>query len=448
MNEKKCLVVIGGQIAGMSAALFARYEYPDAQITVVAAENVALYNKIALVSYLTGKKMSRHLRFYPDNWLESERIALVLGKSAVALDREGHTVALSDGRVLPYDKLILATGAEPIELPMSDAEQGLWMPLWSLSDAAKIHAALPTSERVVVVGGGILGVETAVDLANYGKVVTLVEGSATLMATHLDKEAAGMFARFMEQKRIDLKLGSFVDSVQSSGSFKKLLLEDGSTLETDLVILTAGVRPNVVLAREAGLQVNRGIVVDSHMVTSDPDILACGNCTELDGGLRLLWNPAKHEGEVAGRNAFVPLLQAHGSPEIVHVKLPEMPLFVCGTPLHEQDDDRVLVRKTDECYRLLRLSESGQVKGAILLGDASGYYSLQKAAFAGWQAPKSSQNGGDLEEMLRLMAQEFGEDEGETKCWVCQMCGYVYEGEYPPEICPVCAVGKDQFLVA
>jgi nitrite reductase (NADH) large subunit len=447
-GERK-LVVIGSGVAGATAALAARAETPDAEVVVYSIERHPFYNKIALGSVITGARRPEHLAVLAPDWLESHGVEHRRGESVRALDPDRGRALLETGADVSFDRLILATGASPTLPPVPGIDGPGVFPLWSLDDALTIRDGVRGARRIVVIGGGVLGVEAAFDLSAIGVEVTLVEARPTLMPDLLDAQAARLLADALAARGVRVLADSPVTGVSHGVGRCRIELGRGAALDVDVAILVAGVAPNVGLARSAGLRTGRGILVDEHQRTSHPRVLAAGNCTEPATGVAFLWNPARRQGEVAGINAFEVKRAFEPFPPTLHTKTPGFPVFVCGRTTRSEPGDRVLSSLRGESYRALRVDREHRLVGAICAGDVGGYPALERAIVRGEAVPVRLRGEGSADAVVEALAPpvERGERTGPTP-WVCRMCGYTPEGEHPPEVCPVCGVGRDQFVAA
>ena len=442
------IIVVGGGIAGVSAAKAARDEYPDAGITLFAREPYPFYNRIALCAFITGKKQQDHLQFYRADWLRGEGIDARWGEDVESIDPGPGSVTSKDGRRWGYDRLILATGAVPTVPAIDGIDNVGVFTLWSLSDAIGIRDALQGARTVAIIGGGVLGVETAVELANIGKKVTLLEAGDSVLPLHLDRISSGMFEEFLREKGIDTRLSASVERVETRGAGLRVIHGGGAGIDADMVLLMAGATPDTRLARSAGIECGDGIIVDSYMNTDVAGISACGNCVQLGGERSFLWNPARAQGEIAGSNAFENRRKATSEPQVIHLKMPEMPLFVCGRPTFRERGDMVIDERSHRAYRALRFDDQYRLKSAIFLFETDGFYEIEKIIRRALPVSKDLVKARDIEGIVESVSLPKDDDGNRHHGWVCRMCGYSHEGDYPPEICPVCSVGKDQFLAA
>ena len=189
-------------------------------------------------------------------------------------------------------------------------------------------------------------------------------------------------------------------------------------------------------------------MVDEYQRTSDFRVLAAGNCVELDSGKCFLWNPAKGQSEIAGLNAFETKRALIPRPLTLHAKTPGLPIFVCGRFNRAEPGDEVLRRRQGATYRALRIDGEGRLVGAVCIGDSQGAYALEQAISRGQVLSPDLRATGAVEPVVESLTPPDESDCYLKPNWVCQMCGYNAEGAEPPEICPVCGVGRDQFIAA
>ena len=444
----KKLMIIGSGIAGVSAAHSARAEYPEADISLYSAEPYPFYNKIALNSYITGHIRRDHLGFYPMGSLEEKRIIPHIGHAAESIDPGAHQVIMDNGDRIDYDTLILATGADS-KLPRIDGigENGVFG-LWTLSDAMEIRAAMVDARTVFILGAGILGVEIAIALIEAGKNVILAGSGDRVLPRQLNHAASAVYRRFLVETGIDLHPSRQVNRIERHQGGLRISAEGGESWDADAMLVLAGADPDTRLARSSGIECSRGILVNHRMETSHPDILACGNCTELEGVSSLLWNSAMNQGEIAGRNAFERRHDYDPAIETIHIKTPDIPMFTCGPNEDVGEDEIEFVDGKNDGYRSIRIDSSGRLLSAIFVRNVHGAFDVERGIRGGLKIPDEIRAAGDIDGIIGYLAKPPRLDLYSGRAWVCRMCGYVYEGDDPPEICPVCAVGKDQFLAA
>jgi nitrite reductase (NADH) large subunit len=267
------LVVVGNGMAGMRAVEELLARAPDRfAITVIGAEPHTNYNRIQLSGVLAGDKTFDDIVINSRQWYDAHGIRLIAGARAVAIDRQARQVALGDGAIVPYDKLLLATGSKPLAPPIP----GLGLPnvraFRDIADVAAMIEAAKTARRAVVIGGGLLGLEAAWGLKRRGMAVSLVHLMPTLMERQLDAAAGALLQRELDARGIAFYTNAQTEEIEGGERAEAVVLADGRRIAADLVVLAVGIRPNIDLVRGAGLDVNRGILVGDDMATTDPDI--------------------------------------------------------------------------------------------------------------------------------------------------------------------------------
>ncbi len=311
-DPRKHLVVIGNGMAGMRTVeeLLARDEAHHYRITVFGAEPHVNYNRIMLSSVLAGDKSLDDIVINPQDWYDDNGIRLYAGDPVARIDRGSKTVTAASGRTLPYDCLLLATGSRPLAPPIP----GLGLPgvcaFRDIADVGKMLESARIHKRAVVIGGGLLGLEAAWGLKQQGMSVALVHLMPTLMERQLDAAAGQLLQRDLDRRGIAFFTNGQTEEILGTDHAEGVQLADGRTIPADLVVLAIGIRPNIDLARAAGLEVNRGVKVFDDMRTSDPDIFAVGECVEhrgqVFGLVAPLWDQAKVcAAQLAGDEAAV-----------------------------------------------------------------------------------------------------------------------------------------------
>ena len=272
-------IIVGAGQAGLQVADSLRKEGFEDRITLFGDETTLPYQRPPLSKkYLEGSVNDDRLLIRPATFYEKNDVTVELGKHIDQIDRGRHEIVLDDGSRVHYDKLALTTGARVRELPLPGADDPRVMYLRSLKDSRRIRSALEDAERVVVVGGGFIGLEFAAIARGLKKMVTVVEAQQRLMERAVSEKISAYFQQLHESHGVDFALSAGVETI-SCGSVVGVGLANGTTLEADLVVVGIGVEPNLELADGAGLEVDGGIVVDEYVTTSDPDIVAAGDCT-------------------------------------------------------------------------------------------------------------------------------------------------------------------------
>ncbi len=284
MRKKEKLVVIGNGMAGMRCVEeLLKRDALRYQITVFGAEPHTNYDRIMLSSVLAGEKKIDQIVINSLRWYGENEIRLFAGDGVAAIDRAAKTVTSESGRVEAYDKLLIATGSRPIVPPIP----GLQLPgICAFRDIADIEQMIEAAgehKRAIVIGGGLLGLEAANGLLKRGMSVAVVHLMETLMERQLDAVAGGLLQRELDGRGLNFFMNGQTEEIFGDDRVRGVRLADGREVPGDLVVMAIGIRPNVDLAKACDLEINRGIIVDDTMRTSDPDIFAVGECVEHRG---------------------------------------------------------------------------------------------------------------------------------------------------------------------
>jgi 3-phenylpropionate/trans-cinnamate dioxygenase ferredoxin reductase subunit len=273
------IVIVGGGLAGAKAAEALRDQGFTGHLTLVGDEQQPPYERPPLSKdYLTGKADRESVFVHPGGWYAEHDVDLLLGSAATAIDRAEHRVRLADGTTVGYDKLLLATGSSPRLLPVPGADADGVHYLRRMEDSDRIKDALATAGRLVVIGAGWIGLEITAAARQAGVEVTVLEAADLPLLRVLGPEVAKVFADLHTEHGVDLRFGAGVSEITTvDGMATGVRLSDGTVVPADHVVVGVGISPNTQLAEAAGLDVANGIVVDSALRTSDPDIFAAGD---------------------------------------------------------------------------------------------------------------------------------------------------------------------------
>ncbi|MEU6751090.1 FAD-dependent oxidoreductase [Spirillospora sp. NPDC046719] len=388
MNRER-IVVVGNGMAGARFVSELRSRDPGVPVTVFGAETQRPYNRVLLSNVLAGKTRPDHISLVDAAWYASHGVDARLGVEVVRVDREARAVHASDGTVTRYGTLVLATGSTAFVPPMPGLEDGLpggALVFRTLDDCRRISELAESAQRAVVVGGGLLGIEAARGLMGRGLDVTVLHLAGHLMERQLDPAAGKVLARTLERLGIGTRVQANVAGLRTAGTGAdravtgvELALPDGGreVLDTDLVILSCGVRPEVSLARDAGLAIGRAVVVDDELRSvSDPSVRAIGECSEHRDEVYGLVAPAWEQATVlAGLLAGTdPAARFTGARQITRLKAAGIELASMGETHFGDDDDGVeVVRFTDAARGTYKKAviRDGRLIGAILLGETS-----------------------------------------------------------------------------
>ncbi|MGE0702028.1 MAG: nitrite reductase large subunit NirB, partial [Hyphomicrobiaceae bacterium] len=377
MTQK--LVVVGNGMAPGRALERLIEAAPGAYaITIFNAEPRVNYDRILLSPVLSGVKSFDEIVIHGDGWYVEHGITLYKGHKVVSIDRKARTVTSEHGVVAPYDKLIIATGSMPIVIPVPGHDLAGVLTYRDLDDVNAMLLAAKSRGRAVVIGGGLLGLEAAAGLKDQGMDVTVLHLMPTLMERQLDAAAGHLLEKAVEQRGIRVITKANTKALLSTdirlgpASVRGVVLEDGTELPADIVVMAVGIRPNAGLARAAGLQVNRGIVVDAGMQTSDTDIYALGECAEAEGQVFGLVAPLYEMANVvAARLAGDVSATFKSSATATKLKVTGINLFSIGDFAEAKDRQEIVLRDAARgVYKRLVLKDDRLI-GAVMYGDTS-----------------------------------------------------------------------------
>lgn len=383
-SSKERLVVLGnGMAAGrVLEELFKRA--PDRyEVTIFGAEPRVNYDRIMLSPVLAGEKTFEDIIVHDDDWYAQHNIDLRKAEPVVAIDRAARTVRTVAGATQPYDKLIVATGSRPILIPVPGAELPGVVTFRDLDDVDAMLAAAAKGGRAVVIGGGLLGLEAAAGLALKGMTTSVIHLMPTLMERQLDPSAAYLLQRAIEKRGIEILTGANTSAILGSEKVEGVRLEDGRTLPADLVVMAVGIRPNTVLAKEAGLEVKRGLVVDDFLRTSDENIFAVGECVEHRGQCYGLVAPLYEMAKTLAATLAGDETQGYaGSVMSTKLKVTGVDLFSAGDFSEGDDKDEIVLRDPSRGVYKRVVLRNDRIVGAVLYGDTadgSWYFDLLKS---------------------------------------------------------------------
>jgi nitrite reductase (NADH) large subunit len=404
---KRKLVVIGNGMAGMRVVEQLTEMAPQSyEITVFGAEPHGNYNRILLSPVLAGEKTFEDIVLHPLEWYREHGVTLHAGDPVIAIDRVKRIVTSQSGRQVPYDRLLLATGSKPIVLPIPGNDLDGVVTFRDLQDVDAMLAAARTHKKAVVIGGGLLGLEAANGLLRQGMDVTVVHISDTLMERQLDATAGALLKQTLEQRGLKFVMPAQTveilgnqrvpspgrgDALARSSGDSSLLpftgeagasapgegrrvrgvrLADGTVLEADLVVMAVGIRPNIDLAKAAGLRCDRGILVNDTMLTFDPSIYAVGECVQhrnsTYGLVAPLWEQAK---VCATHLAEFGIGRYQGSIVSTQLKVTGIDVFSAGDFIARPGSETLVLKDLKRgVYKRLTI-ENNRVCGVVLYGD-------------------------------------------------------------------------------
>jgi len=367
------LVVIGNGMAGCRAVeeILAR-DPARFDITIFGAEPRVNYNRIMLSPVLSGEKAFDDIVINDAAWYADNAITLVSGDPVVAIDRTTQSVIARSGRVEPYDRLLIATGSDPFIIPVPGHDLPGVVTFRDLDDVDRMLKAAETGGNAVVIGGGLLGLEAAHGLALRGMGVTVIHLMPTLMERQLDEAAGYLLKSELERRGQTILTGADTAAIlEKDGHVAGVRLKDGREIAADIVVMAVGIRPATALAKAAGLEVERGIMVDDHMVTSDPAIMAVGECVQHRGTCYGLVAPLWEMCRALADAATAQPTGYEGSVTSTKLKVSGIDLFSAGDFSGGEGCEDIVMRDAARGLYKRVVVKDNRLVGAVLYGDTA-----------------------------------------------------------------------------
>lgn len=371
-------VIIGNSVAAIGAVRGIRTVDTEGTITVLSRENRVAYGR-PLISYLLGGQVNeKRMPYLPADFYEKNGVNLKLGAEVVAVDSANSSVELANGEKVAYDKLLIATGGDPFVPPidgMAGKERVFTFTTWD--DAAKIKALANDIERVVVIGGGLIGLKAAEGLYYIDKHVTIVELADRILSAAFDRTAGRIVAKKMKANGIEVLTGETVVKIEGEGSqITGVTLKNGDFISCDTVIVAIGVRPAASFLKGSGIEVNRGVVVDDKMETSVPGVYSAGDVAEardfFSGSKNPMpiWPDAYIQGDIAGVSMAGGEKGYTGGIPMNSIELFKVPTISMGITNPEPGRYEVLTSQDVENYQYRKIVLDGdKLVGAVMVGN-------------------------------------------------------------------------------
>ncbi|MCF2905356.1 nitrite reductase large subunit NirB [Octadecabacter sp. CECT 8868] len=369
MTQK--LIIIGAGMATGRALEQLLKAGGDYDVTLFNAEPRGNYDRIMLSPVLSGDKTYEEIVIHTADWYEENGVTCRFGEKITSIDRAAKTVTADNGDVLSYDKLLFGTGSNPFIIPLPGHDLEGVIAYRDLEDTERMMGLGPDN-KCVVIGGGLLGLEAAAGMAARGVDVTVIHIMGHLMERQLDEAAGYLLRKALVDKGITVKCSANSKEILGeNGKVKALLLDDGTELPCDLLVMAVGIRPNVQLAQDAGLAVGKGIHVDDQMRTSDDDVLAVGECVEHDGAIFGLVAPLYDQAKVVAKTLMGEDAQFVQKELSTKLKVTGCDLFSAGDFAEGEDREDIVFRDPARgVYRRLVL-QGNHVIGAVMYGDTA-----------------------------------------------------------------------------
>lgn len=371
-EEKMRLVIVGNGLAGMRMLEELLEIAPDLyDIEVFGAEPHGNYNRIMLSPVLSGEKKLDDIMLHPHSWYAERGITFNAGDEVVKIDRKRRLVVGKSDYTTSYDRLVIATGSSPVVLPLEGRELEGVTTFRDIYDINKMIDASEKYQHAVVIGGGLLGLEAAHGLNKRCMKVTVIHLMDRLMERQLDHVAADMLKTTLEQRGMRIELSAQTEKILGSERVTGILLKDGREIPADLVVMAVGIRPNIELAKSAGLHCERGVVVNDIMQTFDPRVYAVGECVQHRGIAYGLVEPLWGQAFVcATQLAERGSIQYRGTQLATQLKVSGVEVFSAGNLDSDESCEDLVIRDPKRGIYKRLILKNNHVQGAVLYGDA------------------------------------------------------------------------------
>ena len=359
------VVIVGSSAAAISCAETLRKNDKSVEITIIGKETYMPYYRPSLSHMLCNEDVESRFYLKSEEYYSENNIELVLGKTVESVDRENKKVILDNKEQYFYDKLLLGVGSNNFMPPVEGGELEGVCNLKFFEDLKTINNYMENKCNIVIIGGGLLGIEAAWAFRKANKNVTILEFSDRLMARQLNEKASSMVKKELEKEGINVFTGKSTKCIIGNGKVEKILLESGEKIYTDIVMFSVGVRPEVSLANSCGLKVGRGILVDENMKTSDENIYAAGDCVEVNGMCLGIWPMAMQTGKIAAMDMLGKKEKLVMNPPTTILKALNIGVYSAGDVFAKDDEIEI---NDSEGYKLFTFKEN-VITGINLIGE-------------------------------------------------------------------------------
>lgn len=381
------VVILGNGLAGTISGRTIRELDSEAEVIICSEEKYSYYPRPNLIDFLAGSISQEKVFAFSEGWAEKQRLQIQLGQRAITIDPSGPAVEFEDGQKLTADYLVLATGARPASVPLAGLDKKGVYTIRTLDDVLKLLEAIRSGPEVVILGGGLLGLELARAIKLRGvERVSVVEVFNRLLPRQLDETGAGLLQAILEKAGVKFFIGREAAEILGEGVVSGVRLKDGQTLPAGVVIIAAGVKPRLDLARAAGLPCERGVVVDDYLRTGRERIYAAGDVTEHRGRVYGLIPAAFDQARALAYNLCGQTKKYEGTIPASTLKVAGIYLTSIGLVTPEEKSYEFLTDYRPELgvYRKLVL-KNGSVVGAIWFGTVKGAQEISRLIQSGKQ---------------------------------------------------------------
>ncbi|NLC04782.1 MAG: NAD(P)/FAD-dependent oxidoreductase [Tissierellia bacterium] len=378
--EKSKYLIIGNGIAGLSAAKEIRKNDKIGKITMVTSEEYLTYYRLKLSKSLSESADSQSLIINNQSWYDDRNIKVILSKIVERIDTRDNIVVLDDSSLIKYEKLLIATGAKSFIPPIHGKFKEGVFALRTIRDLNYIKKYLSNRDRVLIIGGGLLGLEAAWSLHLLGKKVSIVEFAPYLLPKQLDKELGDKLASKLEELEMKVYLASTAEEIIGDTNATGIIVNNGEIIKSDAIFISSGIRPNLDIIRDTDIIFDRGILVNSHLQTNIENIYAAGDVVEINNMIIGLWTTANEQGKIAGANMAGNTVEYKQAKLFTTLSIGDIKVFSVGNILDYDEFYEFKDISKDIHYKLY--INYGKIIGAILFGNISEMNNIRNAVFS------------------------------------------------------------------
>jgi nitrite reductase (NADH) large subunit len=373
-------LIIGNGIAGLAAAKEIRNNDLDSTITMISSEEINTYYRVKLTEYISKDFIDEELLVSKETWYKEKDIEVILSKIVENIDINNNKIRLDDGQEIGYDKLLIATGSRPFVPAINGKYKEGIFALRTLRDLHEMKEYLKPLTDVSVIGGGLLGLEAAWSLKQLGKEVNIIEFAPYLLPRQLDKEIADKLEKKLLDNGFKLYLDSQAEEIIGEGKVSGIRLKDGREIESQTIVVSSGIRPNLDIVRDTTIEYDKGIKVGKDLRTNIANIYAAGDVVEIDGMVLGLWTAGNEQGKIAGANMTGKDLRYNQPKIFTTLQIGDIKLFSAGII---NDFDKIYEYKDEEMDIHHKIfTKDKKIVGVILFGDLKEINALRNAVIS------------------------------------------------------------------
>ncbi len=369
-------LIVGNGVAGTTAAEHIRSTDPEGSITILTDEGLPFYSRIRLNEYMGRDITEEDLVIRKDAWYDENRIKLLLNTSVTGADPDKKVVTTSGDNFFSYDRLLVATGSHSFVPPIKGADRAGVFCLRNIQDARNIMAHAANIDDVVIIGGGLLGLESGNALLKAGKKIKVVEFFPRLLPRQLDESGASRLQGIMEDMGFSFELGTGTKEITGTDAAEGLVLDNGKDLTAEMIVISAGVRPNMELVEPLGLEYDKGILVDEYLKTNRTDIYAAGDGIQYKEFLYGIWPASMEQGKMAGINMAGGNAGYQGTAMANTLKVAGIDLASAGN-IDVDNEFEAKMFSDDKTYKKI-VFDKDAIIGCIMLGDKNGFKKITR----------------------------------------------------------------------